>query len=111
MFLEFVFLKNVRFKKDVIPRIKKKKLDLIKEKNELFCPECEAPIIPKTLGFYLCKFKIYGKKIVGDRVEFFDNGVDEANNKDSFKYFDPELNGKEMLTELILEVLEYLWYY
>jgi hypothetical protein len=26
------------------------------------------------------------------------------------KYFDPELNGEVMVTELVFEVLEYLWY-
>jgi len=55
------FKKCKAFKKEVVVRIKKKKLDLIKERDELFCPECEATIIPKTVGFYLCEFKIYGK--------------------------------------------------
>ena len=102
------FKKYKTFKKEVIARIKKKKLDLIKERNELFCPEGEATIIPKTIGFYLCKFKIYGQKLVDNRVVLFDNNENEANNKDSFKYFNPELNGEVMVNELILEVLKYL---
>jgi hypothetical protein len=102
------FKKCKAYKKEVVVSIKKKKLDLIKERDELFCPECEATIIPKTVGFYLCKFKIYGKKIENDRVEPFENDEDEANNKDSLKYFDPELNGEITVTELIFEVLEYL---
>jgi hypothetical protein len=102
------FKKCKAYKKEVVVRIKKKKLDLIKERDELFCPECEATIIPKTVGFYLCKFRIYGKKIEDDRVEHFENEEDEANNKDSLKYFDPELNGEVTVTELIFEVLEYL---
>ena len=96
------------YKKEVVVPIKKKKLDLIKERDELFCPECEATIIPKTVGFYLCKFKIYGKKLVDDQVERFENEEDEANKKDKLKYFDPELNGEIMVTELIFEVLGYL---
>ena len=32
----------------------------------------------------------------------------EANKKDRLKYFDPELNGEVMVTELIFEILEYL---
>jgi len=96
------------YKKEVVVPIKKKKLDLIKERDELFCPECEATIIPKTVGFYLCKFIIYGKKLVDDQVERFENEEDEANKKDKLKYFDPELNGEIMVTELIFEVLEYL---
>ena len=102
------FKKCKAYKKVVVVKIKKKKIDLIKERDKLFCPECEATIIPKTVGFYLCKFKIYGKKYVDDQVERFENEMDEANKKDSLKYFDPELNGEVTVIELIFEVLEYL---
>lgn len=95
------------YKKEVVVRIKKKRFDLINEKDKLFCPECESLIIPKTVGFYLCKFKIYGKKIIDDEIEKFDNDIDEANNKKSLKYFDPELNGETVVSELIFEVIEY----
>ena len=100
--------KCIAYKKEVVVRITKKKFDLINEKDQLFCPECDSLIIPKTVGFYLCKFKIYGKKIVNDNIEHFKNDIDEANNKDSVKYFDPELNGKLVISELICEVIEYL---
>lgn len=99
--------KCIAYKKEVVVKIKEKKFDLINEKDKLFCPECESIIIPKTVGFYLCKFGIYGKKIVGDNIERFDNDIDEANNKKSLKYFDPELNGETMVSELIFEVIEY----
>ena len=102
------FKKCKAYKEEVVVNVKKKKLDLIKERDELFCPECEATIIPKTVGFYLCKFVIYGKKLENGKVESFRNKEDEANNKDSVKYFDPELNGEVMVTELVFEVLEYL---
>ena len=102
------FKKCKAYKKEVVVNIKKKKLDLIKERDELLCPECEATIIPKTVGFHLCKFVIYGKKVENRQEEDFRNEEDEANNKDSLKYFDPELNGEVMVTELIFEVLEYL---
>ena len=102
------FKKCKAYKKEVVVKIKKKKLDLIKERDELLCPECEAIIIPKTVGFYLCKFVIYGKKVENKQEEDFRNEEDEANNKDSLKYFDPELNGEVTVTELIFEVLEYL---
>ena len=55
------FKKCLAYQKEVVVRIKKKKFDLIEERNDLFCPECETLIVPKTVGFYLCKFKIYGK--------------------------------------------------
>ena len=96
------------FNKEVVIPIKKKIFDLIKEKENLFCPECDSLIIPKTVGFYLCKFRIYGKKIENDEIENFQNEDDMANNKNSLKYFDPDLNGEVMLIELIFEVLEYL---
>jgi len=102
------FKKCKAYKKVVVVKIKKKKLDLIKERDDLLCPECEAIIIPKTVGFYLCKFVIYGKKLLDDQVKRFENDEDEAKNKDSLKYFDPELNGEVTVTELIFEVLEYL---
>ena len=102
------FKKCKTYKKVVVVKIKKKKLDLIKERDKLLCPECEATIIPKTVGFYLCKYRIYGKKLIDDQVIPFENEEDEANKKDSLKYFDPELNGEVTVIELIFEVLEYL---
>jgi len=102
------FKKCNAYKKEVVVKIKKKKFDLIKERDDLLCPECEAIIIPKTVGFYLCKFVFYGKKVENRQEEDFRNEEDEANNKDSLKYFDPELNGEVKITELIFEVLEYL---
>ena len=63
---------------------------------------------PKTVGFYLCKFRISGKKIEDKNEVYFQNMDDEANNKNSLKYFDPELNGETKITELIFEVLKYL---
>lgn len=96
------------FNKEVVIPIKNKKFDLIKEKENLFCPECDSLIIPKTVGFYLCKFLIYGKKIENNEIEDFQNEDDVANNKNSLKYFDPDLNGEVMVIELIFEVLEYL---
>ena len=101
------FKKCIAHLKEVVVKIKKKKFDLIKQRNELFCPECEAQIIPKTVGFYLCKFKIYGKKIEDGSEVNFENKIDEASNKNGLKYFDPELNGEVMITELIFEVMEY----
>ena len=41
------------YKKEVVVPIKKKKLDLIKERDELFCPECESTIIPKTVILFM----------------------------------------------------------
>lgn len=96
------------YNKEVVIPIKKKKYNLIKEKENLFCPECDSLIIPKTVGFRLCKFSIYGKKIENNKIENFHNEDDVADNKNSLKYFDPDLNGEVMVIDLIFEVLEYL---
>ena len=98
----------VAYKEEVVVNINKTKFDLIKERDSLFCPECQSPIIPKTVGFHLCRYQISGKKIENNRVEEFMNPIDEATNSDSVKYFDPDLNGEIMMIELKIEVLEYL---
>ena len=101
------FKKCVAYQKEVVVRIKKQKFDLIEERNDLFCPKCEALIVPKTVGFYLCKFKIYGKKLEDGQEQAFRNESDEARNKNTLKYFDPELSGNIMITQLIFEVEKY----
>ena len=102
------FKKCLAYQKEVVVGIKKKKFDLIEERNDLFCPECESLIVPKTVGFYLCKFKIYGKKLEDGQEQEFSNESDEASNKDTLKYFDPELSGNITITQLIFEVEKYL---
>ena len=102
------FKKCRAYQKEVVVRIKKKKFDFVEERNDLFCPECEALIVPKTVGFYLCKFIIYGKKLENGQEQEFSNKSDEASNKDTLKYFDPELSGNVMITQLIFEVEKYL---
>ena len=97
------------YKKEVIvPKKKIKKFDLIKEKDDLECPECGGIIIPKTLGFHLCKYKVIGKKFINanDKSERF-KIEGRADNKNSIQYFNPDKNGETMVVELKIEV-EYL---
>ena len=94
-------------KKEVIARISQDKFDLIKDRDELCCPACGSIITPKTVGFFLCQFKISGKKFQNGLVYNFANLPDEAKNKDSFKYFVPENNGEATFMDLIFEVLKY----
>ena len=96
------------YKMEVVVNIYKREFDLIKERDSLFCPECQSPIIPKTVGFYLCRYQISGKKIENNRIEKFMNPIDEATNSNSVKYFDPDSNGEVMMIDLKIEVLEYL---
>ena len=94
--------------KEVIVPIEGDKLDLIQDKDELSCPECESTIIPKTVGFYLCKYKIFGKKVGQNNIiENFENPIGEAKNKNTFNYFSPESNGETTMIELKFEVLKY----
>lgn len=87
--------------------IKEKKLDLIKNKDKLLCPECKVPINPESVAFYLCRYTIYGKKIEDDRIVSFRNPPGEATSKNSVSFFDQDLNGKTMFSQLVFEVLEY----
>ena len=90
----------------IVPKIGEKKFDLINDFEDLECPECGGTIIPKTLGFHLCKYKVSGKKFINDKSEPF-KFEGKAENKDSIQYFNPDKNGETMLVELKIEV-EYL---
>jgi len=95
------------YKKEVVvPQTQKKNFDLIKEKDDLECPECGGIIIPKTLGFHLCKYKISGKIFINDMSDPFEF-EGKAENENSVQYFNPDKNGETMLVELKIEV-EYL---
>ena len=102
------YIKCLAYEKEVIVNFHNKTFDLIKDKNKLFCPECRAPIEPKTVIFYLCRYQIYGKKIENDEIVPFRNQPAEARNENSATYFDPDLNGGEVeFAQLKFEVLEY----
>ena len=102
------YIKCLAYEKEVIVNFYNKTFDLIKDKNNLFCPECQAPIEPKTVLFYLCRYQIYGKKIKNDEIVPFRSQPAEARNENSATYFDPDLNGGEVeFAQLKFEVLEY----
>ena len=102
------YIKCLAYEKEVIVNFHNKTFDLIKDKNKLFCPECQAPIEPKTVLFYLCRYQIYGKKIENDEIVPFRNQPAEARNENSATYFDQDLNGGEVeFAQLKFEVLEY----
>ena len=88
----------------VIIPFKGEKLDLIKDKEDFFCPVCESYIKPKTVGFYQCKYRISGKKYENGNIKVF-NVTGEAKN--TFKYYDPKKNGEATVIELIFEILQY----
>ena len=91
----------------VIVPIESNKFDLINQKDEIFCPQCQSHIKLETVGFYMCKFKIYGKKYEDGLVRNFENPIDESIYPKVIKYFDPDMNNETTFIELIFEVLNY----
>lgn len=101
------FKKCLAFKEEVVIPIQGNKFDLIKDQGKLYCPECESLVKPKTVGFYLCRYRIYGKKYENGNVKSFENPIDEAKNENTVKYFDPDQNDDITFVELVFEVLNY----
>ena len=96
------------YKKEVIAPLKGvKKFNLIKERDDLECPECGGVISPKTVGFYYCEYNVKGCKFENKETKPFEfNG--KASNKDSIQYYSPEKNGETTIVELIIEVTKFL---
>ena len=102
------YCKNcIAYKKEVIVPISSNKFDFIKEKDAIFCPKCESIIVAKTVGFYMCKYKIYGRKYENGSIMPFENSIDESKDVNTLKYFDPDKNGESMFVELTFEILSY----
>ena len=92
---------------EVIVPINEKKLDFINEKFNFRCPECKGIIEPKTVGFYMCQYRIYGSKLENDKVVNFDNGLGESHDTQKLQYFDEASNGKAIFISLIFEITKY----
>lgn len=95
------------YDKEVIVPINKKTFDLINEKYDLKCPLCSNIIIPKTVGFRNCEYKISGKKYQNNNIEKF-SFIDRADNSGEIKYYNPNDNGTALMIELKFEILKYL---
>ena len=92
---------------EVIVPIKKEKLDFIKENFNFRCPECKGIIEPKTVGFYMCQYHIYGTKIGDNKIVNFDNDFGESHDRENLQYFDEASNGKALFISLIFEISKY----
>ena len=80
--------------------------DLVKERSNLKCPACRSLIEPKTVSFFLCKYKVKGKKYVDGRIgnfEFFGKAKDPT----AVEFYDPIKNGETIVIELTFEVINY----
>lgn len=92
------------YNKEVICPLKnKKKYNLLEEKDDLECPVCGGIIIPKTIGFHSCEYKISGKKYEDKEIKPFEF-EGKAENKDSIQYYNPSKNGTAIIVELIIEI-------
>ena len=91
---------------EVVVHVNKDRIDLVKE--NFHCPICGEIIEPKTIGLYLCRFRIYGeKKSVNGILTDFDGGIEDADDKENLRFFDPEENGTAFFFKLIIEIKEY----
>ena len=101
-------LKCILWDKEVIVPINKDIIDLVEEKYDIRCPKCDGVTKPKSIGFYLCQYHIYGTKIE-DKVKAvsFDNGIVDANDSEFLKRYDYILGGICLFTSLIVEIVKY----
>ena len=95
------------YNEEVICPLKKKYFDLLKERDDLECPKCGSLIIPKTIGFFSCEYRIKGKKYENNKIVPFDF-KDKSSKKDSIRYFNPDKNGNATFCELIVEIINFL---
>ena len=101
-------LNCILWEKEVIVPINKDIIDLVEEKYDIRCPKCDGVTEPKSIGFYLCQYHIYGTKIE-DKVKAvsFDNGIVDANDSEFLKRYDYILCGTCLFTSLIVEIVKY----
>ena len=52
----------IAYNQEVVVHINKKYFDLLSEKHDLKCPICKNIIIPNTVGFLQCEYKVREKK-------------------------------------------------
>ena len=97
----------IAYNQEVVLHINKKYFDLLIEKNDLKCPICKNIIIPNTVGFLQCEYKINGRKM--KNYEEF-NFKEIADKSGKIKYYNSKenINGKTEMVELFFEVLNYL---
>ena len=97
----------IAFNKEVVVPINKNYFDLLSEKHDLKCPKCNNIIIPNTVGFLQCEYKVKGKKRE-NREEF--NFKEIADKSGKIKYYNSKenINGKAEMVELNFEITKYL---
>ena len=69
------------------------------------CPICDGIIIPKTCGFWQCKYKFEGDKIEKGELKHINTKYKETNG-DKFEYLDPLDNNSVIWTNLDIYAFE-----
>lgn len=91
-------------KKTVIVRKDNETVDFAKDQFDFPCPICQCPVKPKTVAFYLCQYKIYGKKDEGSKVVPFGPIKGDAKDPKYHTYYDPEANHDATFTQYVVEI-------
>ena len=74
--------------KIVISEYDQEHLEFYFELFNIICPLCKGIIEPKAIGFYMCLYRISGKKLENGKIINFDNGYKETNDPEYCDYFD-----------------------
>ena len=95
----------IAYNKEVVVPINKNYFDLLRQKHDLKCPKCNNIIIPNTVGFLQCEYKVKGKKMKNFEEFNFKEIADKSG-----KYYNSKenLNGKAEMIELNFEITKYL---
>ena len=97
----------IAYNQEVVVPINKNYFDLLRQKHDLKCPKCNNIIIPNTVGFLQCEYKVKGQKL--KNYEEF-NFKEIADKSGKIKYYNSKenINGKAEMIELNFEVTKYL---
>ena len=95
----------IAYNKEVVVPINKDYFDLLRQKHDLKCPKCNNIIIPNTVGFLQCEYKVKGKKLKNCEEFNFKEIADKSG-----KYYNSKenINGKAEMVQLNFEVTKYL---
>ena len=98
----------IAYNQEVVVHINENYFDLLSEKHDLKCPICKNIIIPNTVGFLQCKYKIKGKKLEEHLEDF--NFIEIADKPGKIEYYNwkENKNGKTKMVQLCIEIIQYI---
>lgn len=90
--------------KTVIIRKDNQTVDFGDDQFQFLCPLCGCPTKPKTVAFYMCKYKLYGTKVEGREIQDFGPIEGDAHDRYHHTYYDPEVNHDATFIKYVVEV-------